>query len=122
MAYLGYHGVSQDAQFRSMLKIAMAKTALAVQGETQGAFTLEQWGKRAQLATNVLSVTVDASGGIQNGVDLWLETFALTVAQNPTIGGEATPYADTAQHDNDLDFQVSAVWDDVAGVTGKDLT
>lgn len=122
MAYLSYHTLSQDSQFRNMLKVSMAKQALAVQGETRGSKQPIEWQKRAALAANVLSVHVAPSGtSYVAGTDVWLETFALACAQNPTIGGAAVPYADTTQHDNDLDFQVAAVWNDVAGVTGQDL-
>ena len=123
MAFLAYHAVSQDSQFRNMLKISMAKQATTIQGEAQSSMTLEEWQKRGALATNVLGVHAAPNGTtFQAGVDVYLESFALAVAQNPTIGGEATPYADTTQHDNDLDFQVAAVWSDIAGVTGQDLT
>lgn len=111
--------MTQDANFRNVVKIAMAKVASQIQGESMGGMTDAQWRKRAALATNVLSAIVDPAGNIKTGLDIWLESFAYVTAQNATIGDTVIPWAGL---DSDIEFQVTAIWDDVAGVTGVDLT
>ena len=114
------YAMSQDTAFRNDLKIAMAKVALQVQGEaiSAGPYTDAQWRKRAALATNVLGVQFDQNGVAVPGIDLWIDSFAFAVAQNATIGDQTVPWNGL---DADMEFQVTAIWDDMAGVTGVDL-
>lgn len=100
--------------FRRRVQVAMHKTAVAVQGEAQSALTLQQWQKRAALATTILGTVADADGALVAASSAWLDAFALGVVTNASITAAST--------DNDIEFQVAAIWDDVAGITGQDLT
>ena len=105
--------VDDTVPFRARVELAMVKVATQVQGEPIGTLTARQWTKRATLATNVLSVQTFENGTCLPGSQIWLDTFCLAVTTNATITAAST--------DADIEFQVTAVWDDVAGVTGNDL-
>lgn len=94
----------EQIAYEKQVMIAMAKVATQVQGEAQGSLTLQQWQKRATLAVNVVT-----------DLETWLSRFKLAVvASNASITSSST--------DADVEFQVNAIWDDMAGVTGQDLT
>lgn len=104
--------VDVTTPFRARVQQAMAKVALDIQGETPSASSAVDL-KRAALAVNVMSVQlVGDPPQATSGLDLWLDTFALAVTSNVTITGSST--------DADIEFQVTAVWNDLAGVTGRD--
>ena len=112
---LAIEGTDPDAiDFRKRVRLAVHKAATLIQGEAQATLTLEQWQKRGRLATTVLGVVTDESGNTIAASEVWLDSFALSVTTNATIVSTST--------DADIEFQVSAVWDDIAGVSGKDLT
>lgn len=92
-----------DAIFLKKIRVAMAKVAILIAGETQSALTPEQWDKRQALATAVL-----------NDPDVWEAEFAIATVTNEAITGSSL--------DSDIEFQVTAQWDDMAGVTGRNLT
>ena len=94
---------SNDSIFRGKITACIAKVASTIAGEAKGVNTEIQWRKRGELAADVLR---NPSG--------WLDQFAIaTPATNATI--------DTSSTDGDIEFQVTAIWDDMAGVTGEDL-
>ncbi len=120
MSFLAQHnlaiddGVDADASdFRKRVRLAMHKTATQIQGEAQTTLTLEQWQKRGRLATTILGVINDPPG-IVSASSLWLDAFALSVTQNAVITAVSL--------DSDIEFQVAAVWDDIAGVSGQDIS
>lgn len=101
--------------FRRRVQQAMVKSASLIAGEAQQSLTLQQWQKRAVLATNILGTHVGSDPSqAKAGSEVWLDTFANAVANNPTITESST--------DGDIEFTVNSVWDDIAGVTGQDLT
>lgn len=109
--------VTDSLDFREQVQIAVARVAKQVQGEAVGTFTSDQWDKRASLAQNIMSVHIldDAAGNqtAHPGVDLWLDVFANGVAEVAT--------ATTTSTDADIEFLVTQMWDDAAGVSGNDL-
>ena len=113
------HTTANDPAFRAAVQVAMSKVALQVQGEAQDTRPFIEWEKRAALAQNVLGTTFDAAGNAQAGVDVWIGSFSYAVAQNPTIG-DVTTWPD-ATRDSDIEFQITSIWSDMAGVTGRDL-
>ena len=103
MAYTDQYDLSQDAIHRKRVQIAMAVAATQIGGEAQASFTVEQWDKRAQLAADVLRDPL-----------AWIDKFAIAVGSNAVIVVGST--------DNDIQFTVDSIWDDMAGVTGRNLT
>ena len=98
--------------FRSRVQQAMVKVATDIQGEAPTASPATD-NKRAALADNVLGTQVVGEPPVgMSGSELWLDTFALAVTSNATIT--------SASSDNDIEFQITAVWNDIAGVTGRD--
>lgn len=97
---LASYQLSVDPTFRVKVLTAIATAALAVHGETPSnpANTIKD-AKRSDLAFGVIS---NANG--------YLDRFALLVASRPGISSNAT--------DNDIQFSVNEVWNDVAGYTG----
>ena len=59
--------------------------------------------KRAWLAATVLRDPI-----------AWIDKFTLAVASNAAIV--------TGSTDGDIQFTVNSIWDDMAGVTGRNLT
>ena len=102
MGFKEQYDLSQSSDFRSKIRVAIAKVATIVQGEAQGAMQIAEWNKRGALATAVL-----------NEPDQWVHPFAIAVVTNAAITGTST--------DADLEFQVTAVWSDMAGVLGSEL-
>ena len=116
MSFLQQNITANDATFKQRVEAATVKVAKLVQGEVQSTMTLIQWQKRAELARAVLGVYA-----YPDGSPIWLDTFLNAVAANPTIG-DTTPITETSPTDNDIEFEVTASWDDIAGVSGEDLT
>jgi len=121
MAFLDQHNLAIDdgvdtnaPDFRKRVRLAMHKVATQIQGEAKSSLTLQQWQKRGQLATVILGIFQVSSSSTVAASEAWLDAFALSVTQNATIT--------SASLDSDIEFQVTAIWDDVAGVTGQDLT
>ena len=111
---LAIEGTDPDAiDFRKRVRQAMHKVATLIQGEVQSTKTLQQWQKRGRLATTVLGVLTDESGATKAASEVWLDAFALSVTTNATV---------VFDNDANIEFQVTAIWDDIAGVSGQDLT
>lgn len=99
MSYTDQAALAADAQFRDRARVALATAAVQVMGEAQASYTDTQYGKRQALAYQVLQA---AAGG------MWLEAFVWATVSNAAITGVSA--------DGDIQFQVNAVWDDIAGV------
>ena len=102
MSFETQYDLSIDAIFLKKIRVAIATVAVLIAGEAVGSNTVEQWAKRGQLAINVL----------QNPTK-WEAQFSIATVTNAVITSSST--------DADIQFQVSAEWDDMAGVTGKNL-
>jgi hypothetical protein len=103
MAFSTQYILSQDPAFQGKVQIAMHQAAVAVSGEERGDMTHQEWSKRAALAASVL----------RDPPETWVEQFSLAVAQNEAVDGQV---------DSDILFTVNAVWPDMAGVTGQDIS
>lgn len=99
MAYTDQAALAGDGTFRDRVRVAVATAAVQIMGEAVDAYSDTQFGKRQALAYQALQ---DAAGGVV------LEAFVWATVQNAAITGGSL--------DSDIQFQVNAVWDDVAGV------
>jgi len=105
--------VTAQEHFEAQVRVSMARVAKQIQGEAVSTLSTTQWIKRAALAASVLSSSVAVDGTPSSGVAIWLPVFMEAVAEVST----ATP----TSTDADIEFLVSATWDDIAGVRGIDL-
>lgn len=103
MAYTDQASLADDPTFRSTVRVALATAAIQVMGEDKASYSDAQYGKRQALAYEVLRA---ASSGV------YLEMFVWAVVQNAAITGAST--------DQDIQFTVNSVWDDLAGVRIND--
>lgn len=96
--------IADNLEFQSRVRAAAVKVATAVSGEAIGTFTEAQSIKRQTLANSVLK-----------GGENWFN-WSIAVANNPTVQANGT-----AAPDNDIEFTVTSLWDDMAGVSTIDL-
>lgn len=105
MALIDITTLANSPTFRNRVKGAMVTTAISVVGEalTPGKETLLD--KRHSLGVEIL-----------NSTDGKVNSFALSVAANPTVlaAGEAAT-------DGDIEFTVVSVYNDIAGVKNSEL-
>lgn len=104
MGFKKQYDLSQFAEFRGSVRIAMAQVATEIAGEAKSSSSKKDIA-RGRLATAVLQKPDD-----------WIDPFAYAVAQNPTFAdfdGAAVP------KDADIKFTVSSVWSDMAGVHSR---
>lgn len=99
MAFTDQAALADNTEFRARVRVALATAAVQVMGEDQAAYSDTKYGKRQQLAYEVLRA---AAGG------MWLEAFVWATVQNAAITAGSL--------DSDIQFQVNAVWDDLSGV------
>ena len=109
MAFTDQHAVGQDPTFQTKVEVAILKVASLIQGEAIGVLTGKQWDKRATLAAAVI-----LGGGPVAGGASWVDQFSIVV---PSTNASIT----LTSTDADIEFQVTAVWDDMAGITGREL-
>jgi hypothetical protein len=102
MPFLNDYSTSQDLDFRKRLRIALAKVALAVVGETPSTNGARD-EKRHRLGVAVL-----------NDPDTHLDRIAYAVVAPGTLSTSST--------DGDIEFMVSSVFSDLAGVTHHEAT
>jgi len=76
-------------------------------------FSAARYQKRAVFASSILSILSDLVSGFQAGSTTLLDTVSLAVTSNAAISASSL--------DSDIEFQLNAVWDDLAGVFGIDL-
>ena len=103
MAFADQAALADDAEFRSRVRVALATAASQVMGEDRTGYSDDHFGQRQSLAYQVLTT---AAGGA------WLEAFVWGTVQNAAITGSSV--------DSDIQFQVNAMWDDMAGVRGEE--
>jgi hypothetical protein len=101
MALLDQYNLAQGAEFRSRVAMAMVVAAKDVQGEAQGALSVDHYRKRQSLARSVIL-----------GPAQYVDRFVWLCATNTGLLG--TP------SDGDIQFTVNSMWDDAAGVDGND--
>lgn len=115
MSFTDQYAVGQDPTFKTKIEVGILKVAGQIQGEGKSTLTQAQWRKRAVLAESVIR-----GGGPVIAVDgtvivSWVDQFSIVV---PSANATIT----LSSSDADIEFQITASWDDVAGVTGEDLT
>ena len=103
MGFTEQFTLSNDAVFQGRVKVAMAKVAVDVVGESQATTGNNTLAHRKRHALGV---------AILNDPDSYLANFTLATVTNAAITGAST--------DGDIEFQVSAVFSDIAGV-GENL-
>ena len=103
MAYVDQAALAQDTVFRNKVRIAMVTAAVLIGGEAQAGMDTTTYGKRQNLAAQVL---LSAGGGN------WLDAFSWAIAQNAAVTSSSV--------DGDIQFTCNAVWNDLAGVSGLD--
>lgn len=174
MSYINQAKLATDTTFRLLVQLGMAVAATAIAGEAKGAMTDAVYGKRQELAKDVLAnnakhidkfawavaqngaivtgspvaitastsanptvVTTAAAHGLSTGDTVLIANhttntvangaWTVTVLTSTTFsipaagigvgaGGTVTKYP----IDNDIAFQISASWNDLAGITGTD--
>lgn len=89
--------LAADSTFRSKVRVASMSAALAVVGETASSNGIKD-EKRYSLGVAVL-----VDGGAAK-----LDAFAWAAASYGTLDGTSS--------DNDIQFVVNSIWDDLAGV------
>lgn len=99
MAYLDDASLAQHRGFRDRVLVATMRTAVAVAAKAPSNDASYD-AIRASLATNVLN---DPLGNV--------ERFAWAVITEPTIASSGL-----ATTDGDLDAELAAIWDAIAGV------
>jgi hypothetical protein len=100
VAYTDQATLAKDATFRDRVRVAAVTAAILIGGEAVGGVDTTVYGKRQQLASEVL---LAAGGGN------WLDVFAWSITQNAAITGSST--------DSDIQFTCNSVWNDIAGIT-----
>lgn len=103
MPFSDQYALANDTAFRQRLRLAACKVALAVAGETPTAKSAKD-EKRHALATEVLT----------DGGQSKLDAFAYGAAGYGTLSVSST--------DGDIEFVVSAIWNDLAGVSGREAS
>lgn len=99
MAYADQAALAADVAFQAKVRVALATAAVQVMGESKSSMTDEKFGKRQDLAYQVL--IAGASG-------VWLEAFVWATVANAAITSGSS--------DGDIQFTVNASWDDLSGV------
>jgi hypothetical protein len=101
--------LTKNHDLRQRIRMASVQAAFLVLGEDQGTLPAAAYTKRQNLAVKVI-----ATAGLGTPDDDVARMFVWAVCQNSAITSpEAT--------DGDIEFTVSSVWSDCAGVTGADL-
>jgi hypothetical protein len=98
MGFTEQAALATDTTFRDRVRVALVTAGVQIMGEEKGPFSDAEYGKRQALAFQVLT---SAGGGM-------LEAFVWATVQNASITD--------ASLDADIQSQVSAAWNDLAGV------
>jgi hypothetical protein len=102
VAYADQAALAKDTAFRDKVRVAMMTAAIAIGGEAAGGMDTTVYGKRQQLALQVL---------LGSGGNL-LDAFSWAITQNAAVTGSST--------DSDIQFTCNAIWSDIAGITVAD--
>lgn len=105
MSYISVADLADAASFRVRVKVAVVTAAANVVHEGTASLTPQQHDKRAVLARNILADPAKYG-----------DLFVWPVVANPSIAASGLDSSD-----GDLAYQVSAVFDAMAGVTPQDL-
>ena len=172
MGYVEQAALARDDAFRDQVRVGMATAAIAIEGEAVGGSDTVVYGKRQQLAAQVLNnpdgyldrfvwavvqnaaivragpvsiasstaanptvITTSGVHGLSTGSVVvvsghlvntavngaWTATVILTTTFSIPVPGNgvggASGQAVKMPIDSDIQFQVNAVWNDVAGIT-----
>lgn len=101
MALIDQANLAQDPTFVARVQMAMVQAALQIVGEDPGANTALSY-YRQSLGIAALQRPAEMA-----------PRFAWAVAANPAIGSTAS--------DNDIQYTISTVWSDLAGVTSVNM-
>ena len=99
MAYTDQFDLTQNVDFVKKVRVAMCTAATQIVGEAQTTMPFHEWRLRHRLGVAVL-----------NNPDDYVQRFLDAVVTNAAIV--------TGSIDSDIQFQVNAVFGDVAGVGG----
>jgi hypothetical protein len=121
MASLDDQILANNNEFKTRIKMLMIKTGTSIVGEDTTTMNESRAEKRHKLGVSVL-----------NYPDINVEKFAYTCAVQSglnsvvSVGGTGLPtdpliYTGGSTLDNDIEFTISSVWDDIAGVKFTEL-
>lgn len=99
MSLISEYTLARDPDFQKRVAAAIARVVTQVVGEPAATANRDE--------RHALGVSVLQPGGLAR----WTPIFAHLCAANPTIAS-----AGAAALDNDIEFTVTSVWSDVAGV------
>lgn len=101
MALIDQANLAQDATFVARVQMAIVQAALQIVGEDPGDDAGLSY-RRQSLGVSVLQRPSDLA-----------DRFAWAVAANPVITASST--------DNDIQYTITTVWNDIAGVTSTPM-
>lgn len=104
MGFLETNDLAHAPSFRARVTTSLVKVAGSVLEEPQGEKSLTHYNKRLSLARDVFSDPAKK-----------VDSFIWPVLSNPTVAAEGL---DT--NDSSIEYQVSEVWDLLAGVSAQD--
>lgn len=115
MSFNENHEVGRNAEFKRITEIAILKVGTQVAGEDTTGMQPVVATKRATLANNVFYASKDQA--VKFAMHLAsLGTISVTVDDNGDLN-----YTGGGSLDADVEFSVSSIWNDRAGVTYDDL-
>ena len=106
MSYINVNDLAESASFKVRVKVAIVTAAANVVHEDTSAFTPERRDKRNALARAILADPTS-----------FAQTFVWPVVSNASIAASGLDASD-----GDLAYQVSAIFDAMAGVTAEEMT
>lgn len=105
MSYIEISDLAEAASFKTRVKVAIVRAAANVVHEDASSFTQQRRDKRNMLARAILTDPTT-----------YAQLFVWPVVANPSIAANGL-----ASSDGDLDYQVSAIFDAMAGVTADEV-
>lgn len=106
MSYIDVSDLAEAVSFRTRVKVAIVKAAANIVHESPASYTPARAEKRAALARAILA---DPAA--------YTVLFVWPVVANVSIAANGL-----ASSDGDLDYQVSAIFDAMAGVTPEEMS
>ena len=108
--------LQQSNEFRQRIKNLLIKVCHAIVGESETGQTEAYWSKRNLLGTNVLN---DIGAYLDRFVDSCSVQAGLNSAITVGFNGELV-YNGGQTLDQDIEFTITSVFDDIAGVRSSD--
>ena len=102
--------VAADANVRARIIAAFKNAATMIIGEDTSSMSSGKAGKRHDLGFRVLNNHVD------------VDALVAAVCTQAAVGDLDGPYDDTNPTDTDITNAITAVWDDLAGVTNAEAS